>query len=747
MGTRATVGKPGVHAGFALTGSAATGRLHRGSRRYTMSVLFLLLLSSRPPTGLTAQAPSYPATRTDSVVDDYSGTRVPAPYRWLEDTGSADVRAWLDRQASVTRGYISSLGLRTRITQRMRTASTGPAIGMPKRGGDRVFYSRASGPQSPLVVLAKRDGDTHAVEILDGAARWPDGSRRVTIYRPSRDGRYLAYQTLDSLDGTYSFHVVDLTAGRDLPDAVNDVDRFSSVSWTLDGGGFVYDRPKSGAKAGQSTADDDAYYHVLGSPQSEDVFLYSQHDEPDRGVGGGVTASGRYLIMNVWRTTEPGNRLFYADLGDPLHPDMHAVLRPLLTSDDAQNIWLREVRDTLYVLTNRDAPNWKVIGVPLGRGPDPQARLVVPEGRDAMREASIVGDHLAILYQSDATSEIRLFTLDGRSAGRVDLPGVGTASALTGEKEAPELFYRFSSLLRPEGWYRYDLERDTNEPLVPEEHRDGWALDPERYETRAEFYASRDGTRIPILVTTRKGIELDGSHPTVLAAYGAVGFVMSTGAVPGAEAIPAWLDLGGVYAQAAVRGGGEYGEAWHRAGMQANKQNGIDDVIAAAEYLRDRGYTSAEHLAVVAFSAGALVAAGAVTQRPELFAAMYLRQGLVDPLRISRSPQGPTLVQELGSAQDPVAFRYLRAYAPLQHVRREVCYPAVLAETPDGDWRAAQSYELVARLQSAQSCARPILLFRGPGAEGSAGGLAGGAADAWAFLAAETGLEEHPLPE
>ncbi len=746
MGTRSAATTPGIHTGFAVPPSTAMDRRRRRWLRYIVLVASLLPLSLASSPGLNAQAPHYPATRADSLVDDYFGTRVLAPYRWLEDTASPEVRAWLGRQADVTRSYIASLGLRNRIAQRIRTVSPAPVIGMPKRGGDRFFYSRSSGPQSPLVVLAKRDGDADAVDLLDGAARWPDRSRRITIYRPSRDGRYLAYQTLDSVPGTYSFRVLDLASGRDLPDSVNDVDRFSSVSWTLDGGGFVYDRPKPGATAGPSTIDDDAYYHILGSPQGEDVFLYSQHDEPDRGVGGGITASGRYLIMNVWKTKEPGNRLYSAPLGEPLHPDMHAALRPLLTSDDAQHIWLREVRDTLYVLTNRDAPNGKVIGVPLGRGPDPQARVVVPQGPDAIREASIVGGHLAILYQRDATSEIRLFTLDGRPAGKVELPGVGTASTLAGEKETSELFYRFSSLLRPGAWYRYDLVRRTSERVVPPEDTHGWSLDPERYETREEFYQSRDGTPVPIFVTTRKGIELDGSHPTVLAAYGAVGFVMSTEVVPGAEAIPAWLDLGGVYAQAAVRGGGEYGEGWHRDGMRENKQNGIDDLVAAAEYLEERGYSSAEHLAVVAYSAGALVAAGAVMQRPELFAAMYLRQGLIDPLRVAQSPQGPLLVQELGSTEDQAAFRYLHAYAPLQQVREGVCYPSLLAETADGDWRAAQSYDLVARLQSAQFCERPILLYR-DSASGSAGDPASVAADAWAFLARETGLEAHPPPE
>lgn len=715
-----------------------TALRRQGHPRCTPTVMALVALSVGTPPGLTAQAPRYPATRTDTVVDDYFGTPVPAPYRWLEDTGSAEVRAWLDGQADVTGRYVTSLELRNRIEQRIRAVSPGPVIGMPKRGGDRVFYSRASGAQEPLVVLAQGDGDSEAVTVLDGPARSLDGTSRVTIYRPSRDGRYLAYQTLDSSTGTYAFHVRDLTSGRDLPDLVNDVNRFSSVSWTLDDRGFVYDRPKPGMKAGQSTVDDDAYYHVLGSAQSDDLLLYSRHDEPDRGVGGGITASGRYLIMNVWSTGTPVNRLYHADLGDPLHPDMHTALQPLPTSDDAQFIWLREVRDTLYILTDESAPNRRVIAVPLGGGPDSQPRVVVPEGPDRMLEASIVGGRLAILYMHDAASEIRLFTLEGRSAGEVELPDVGTASTLAGEKEAPELFYQFSSPVRPTAWYRYDVRRGTSEPFVPP--RAG-LLDPDLYETREEFYESGDGTRVPIFITARKGIERDGSHPTVLAVYGAVGFVMSTAAVPGAVAIPAWLEMGGIYAQAAVRGGGEYGEAWHRAGMRENKQNGVDDVLSAAEHLEERGYSSAEHLAVVAFSAGALVAVAAVTQRPELFAAVYLRQGVVDPLRVAEAPQGRTLVQELGSARDSTAFPYLYAYAPLAHIRPRVCYPSLLADVIDGDWRAGQSHELVARLQSAQSCDRPVLLYTEHATDRGAADPARVAGEAWAFLARETGLE------
>jgi len=706
-----------------------------------IATFVLCLLALDGPRGLAAQAVRYPATRTGTVVDDYFGTRVPAPYRWLADGGSAEVGEWLDAQAAVTASYMASLDLRAAIVERIRATATGRVIGMPKRGGDRLFYSDAAGPQAQWIIRARSDADPEPVIVLDGVARWPDGSRRITIYRPSRDGRYLSYQTLDSATGSYSFHVLDVATGRDLPDVVDNVDRYSSVSWTLDDGGFVYDRPKPGAKAGQFTADDDAYFHFLGRLQSEDIFLYSLHDQPERAIAGGITASGRYLIMNDRSTRRPVNRLQYADLGDPRNPDLHAPLQPLLSTDDSQNIWLREIRDTLYVLTDKDAPNRRVVGLPLGLGANPQPRVVVPEGPDPMLEASIVGGRLAILYLHDATSEIRLFTLDGRPAGNVNLPDVGTAGTLEGEKEAPELFYQFSSLTRPATWYRYDLERGTSEPFIPLENT---PLNPDRYETRLEFYQSADGTRVPIFITARKDIELDGSHPTVLAAYGAVGLNMSPSLVPGAEAIPAWLAAGGIYAQVGVRGGGEYGEKWHRDGMREKKQNGIDDFIAGARYLQHRGYTSAGHLAAVGVSAGALVTGAAITQRPELFAAAYLKQAVVDPLGIATMPQAERVVQEIGSARDSTAFPYLHAYAPLQHIRPGVCYPAVLADVPDNDWRAGQSRELVARLQTAQSCQHPVLLYRERSAAGTAIDPADQAADAWAFLARQTGLEADP---
>ncbi len=729
-------------------------RTPRRAGRSRLAAALLATSLAGAPSAVRGQAPRQPATRTDTTAEVYAGTRVPAPYRWLADTASTDVQAWLDAQNRLVRRNLDDSPLRARIAARLDALPAFENVGFPKRGGERVYYSVSQPGDSRAVVYAivpgggaraggARDAGTpragEPVPVIDATRRWPDDSTRLIGYRTSPAARLLVYQLHSQRTGENSFHLLDLGTGRDLPDTLHDVERASSYSWSRDGRGFVYDRPVPGGNAEPPSADNEAYYHVVGTPQSADRLVYAEHDRPEVYVGAGITASGRYLILNLWDTKRGVNRISYIDLGDPLHPDVGGAIRPLLTKEDGTYIWLREIDDELLIQTTKDAPNGRVVAVPFGQGADPRQRIVVPESKERLREASVVGGRVAALYDHDVASRIVVYSTAGEALDTVALPGIGTASLMTGSKDAAELFFRFSSPVRPAAWYRYDLDRRTLETVGPAPT----LLDTTRYETREEFATSADGTRVPIFISSRKDVPLDGSNRTALNAYGAFGTSVYPQFV--AEIVP-WLEMGGVYAQAAVRGGGDYGQAWHEAGMRERKRNAVDDVVAAAEHLVRRGYTDSTHLALMGVQAGGLLVGAAIERRPGLFAAAYVRSGLLDLLGYDRSAPGSGWTDEFGSARDSAALPWLRELSPLHNVRPGVCYPALLATVAERDPRsttASASYRFVARLQSAQACDRPVLLRTDEGTARVAGEpLPGGRpADAWGFLARETGPE------
>jgi prolyl oligopeptidase len=658
------------------------------------------------PLSAAAQALHYPDTRRDSVVDDYFGTKVPAPYRWFEDQNSPEVAAWVEAENAVTFAYLDTLPQRDALRERLTALWNYEKVGVPERVATRLFYRKNSGLQNQSVVYVQRDLRDTPRELIDPNVLSPDGSVALQGYAVSPDGRYLAYALSQGGSDWEELHVRALD-GRELPDTVRWV-KYSGISWTNDGKGFFYSRfpePPAGQMLTAKAEGQQVYYHVVGTAQRDDRLIYQRPDLPDWYVGGSVTEDGRYLFIGLNHGTESKNLLYYVDLKDPMHPDIGAPVKPLYTKDDAEYEPVGTVGHTLYLRTTLDAPRRRIVAVDLADPAPAHWRTVVPEGRDVIERALLVGGRLVVQYLADAKSQVRFYGFDGKPMGELELPGIGTIAGLSGRNDAPELFYGFTSFLYPTTVFHYDFA--TSKSTVFQ--RPHVAFDPSGYETRQVFYRSKDGTRVPMFITAKQGVKLDGMNPTVLYAYG--GFDISE--TPSFSPVTAaWLEMGGIYAVANLRGGGEYGEAWHHAGMLKNKQNVFDDFIAAAEYLVREKYTSSRKLAIHGYSNGGLLVGAVMTQRPDLFAVAYPGAGVMDMLRYDRFTAGIGWVPEYGSATDSTMFPYLYRYSPVQNVKPGTCYPATIVTTADHDDRVvpSHSYKFIARLQAAQACDRPVLI-------------------------------------
>ena len=674
-----------------------------GCRIVPLALATALLGSSLPA---AAQSLHYPTTRRDSVVDDYFGTKVPAPYRWFEDQSSAEVAAWVESENKVTFAYLDTLPQREAIRARLTTLWDYEKVGVPRREATQLFYSKNSGLQNQSVIYTQRTLHSPPRELLDPNTLSPDGSIALQSYSVSPDGRYMAYGLSQGGSDWEELHVRTLD-GQEQPDTVRWV-KYSGIDWTHDGKGFFYSRfpePPAGQVLTAKAEDQAVYYHVLGTRQSEDRLIYQRKDLPDWYVGGSVSEDGRYFFIGLNHGTDPKNLLYYVDLKDPAHPDLTAPVTPLYTKDDAEYSPIGNVGHTLYLQTTLDAPKRRIVAVDLSNPAPAHWRTVVPQGRDVIDNALLAGGRVVVQYLADAKSQVRFFTLAGKPAGILALPRIGTIAGLSGRNDTPELFYGFTSFLYPTTVFRYDFA--THKSTVFQ--RPHVAFDPSRYETRQVFYRSKDGTRVPMFITAKKGMARNGANPTVLYAYG--GFDISV--TPSFSPVTAvWLEMGGIYAVANLRGGGEYGEAWHRAGMLEHKQHVFDDFISAAEYLIRTKYTSPKKLAIHGYSNGGLLVGATMTQRPDLFAVAYPGAGVMDMLRYQKFTAGIGWVPEYGASDDSTMFPYLYKYSPVQNVKPGTCYPATIVTTADHDDRVvpSHSYKFIARLQAAQSCARPVLI-------------------------------------
>ncbi|HEY6360531.1 MAG TPA: prolyl oligopeptidase family serine peptidase [Vicinamibacterales bacterium] len=709
-------------------------------RHLTAIVLFALTASACGPTEPAGQRLTYPVAHKDDVVDDYGGTKVPDPYRWMEALDSKEVAEWVAASNAVTDPYLARLPLREHFNTRLTELWNYARVSVPVVKGEKLFYSRNTGLQRQSPVYVRTSVTAPPALVIDPNVISEDGSVSLSQWMPSPDAKLLAYGLSEGGADWNTLRVRDVTSGRDLPDEVRWM-RFSSISWTNDSKGFFYSRypePPKNKILEAALSGHALYYHRIGTPQSQDTLVYERKDLSTWVISGEVTEDGRYLLVAMFEGAENKNSLYYADLGRADAPTINTPVRPLMTVNDAEYWPIGNQGATLYLRSDKDAPNRKIIAVDL-RNPAAGAwRTIVPERKEAIENVAVIGGQIVAQYLVDVQSQLRLFGLDGAPKGEIALPGAGTVGAIRGREAAPHIWYSFSSPLMPATVYVLDpVSRKSEgfEVATP-------AVDTSLFETKARFATSADGTRVPFFLTARKNVALDGNNPTMLYGYG--GFSVST--LPTyRQDIPAWLERGGVWVTASMRGGAEYGEAWHQAGMLEKKQNVFDDFIAVAEQLIKDKYTSPGRLGIMGGSNGGLLVGAVMEQRPDLFAVALPAVGVMDMLRYDKFTGGALWTTEYGSASNPAQFPFLIKYSPVQNIKPGTCYPATLITTADHDDRVvpSHSFKFAAALQAAQGCPKPTLIrveVQGSHGYRPTDKLIAERADQWAFAAAQMGM-------
>jgi prolyl oligopeptidase len=657
---------------------------------------------------LLAQSSSigYPSARRADVFDDYFGTKVSDPYQWMEDLNSAELKRWVDAENALAFGYLNGLQQRDTLKARITELWNYPKVTPPRYEGGHWFYSRNTGLQRQSVIFMRETLDGPETVVLDPNSLSMDGSIALSAFVPAPDGRHFAYGQSQGGSDWSTYYVRQLGAGSDLPDVIRRV-RSLSVAWTKDGKGFFYGRypePRPGKALEDAVRDKKIYYHALGTPQSADLLIYERPEEPLLFIDVDVDETGRYVFFQTQRSISK-NELLVKDLVHPLAPTLNTPVRALYSGHTALYKPLGVVDGRLYLLTDSDAPNKKVVAVSIDR-PDPANwKTVVPETINAIDAAHLVAGRIAVNALADVVCEVRFHNLDGTPAGRITTPGLGSVTGPFGRFARSEVFYTFTSTLYPVTVFRFNITSGISTPF----EAPTMTFEPTLYVTERVFAASKDGTRVPVFITHRKGLKKDGASPTML--YGFGGFGISEVPRFRPEVI-AFLEHGGVYATATIRGGGEYGQPWHEAGMFEKKQNVFDDFIAAAEYLVHEKYGSPQTLGIMGGSNGGLLVGAVMEQRPALFAVALPAVAVMDMLRFQRFTGGAVGTTEYGSAENANDFGYLYKYSPLHNVTPGACYPATLITTADHDDRVvpSHSFKFAATLQAAQGCDKPVLI-------------------------------------
>ena len=683
----------------------------------------------------------YPATQKGLVSDTYFGTRVADPYRWLEDQNSKDVAKWVTAENKVTTDYLATIPLRNTFRDELTKLANVPRVSVPFRVAGKLYFSKNSGLQNQAPVFETTTLDGAPRLLIDPNKISADGSTELSGFSTSPDGKYLAYNLSVGGSDWNEVHFKRLADAVDIADTVHWM-KYSGIAWTKDGRGFFYTRyptPKKDSILTAQAINGKIYYHTIGASDSKDRLIYARADKPDWYLGANTTEDGRFLFITMHHGTEPNNLLYLADLKDGMHPDLSAKIVPLYTGNDAEYVPLGNVGDRIVLQTTAAAPKRKIVSFAFADTARTHWKVVVAEGKDVLETSTLAGDRIVTQTLEDVKSRLRMVNLDGTAAGDVALPGIGTVAGLSSRADTPELFYAFTSFLNPTAVYRFDFKTGASTSFQASKVPFNAAL----YETKQVFYTSKDGTKVPMFITARKGLVLDGTHPTVLEAYG--GFNISNTPLFSTN-VAVWLEHGGVYVMANIRGGGEYGDAWHRAGMMDKKQNVFDDFIGAAEYLIKQKYTSPAHLAIHGYSNGGLLIGAVMEQRPDLFAVAYPGAGVMDMLRYDKFSAGIGWVPEYGSSNNEAQFKNIFRFSPVHNVKSGTCYPATIVTTADHDDRVVpgHSYKFAAAVQAAQGCNKPVVIRvetnTSHGYMPTDKRIAQ-AADVWAFTAQGTGMK------
>jgi prolyl oligopeptidase len=695
------------------------------------TIVFFLPLLTLLSAAQTSSAPIvYPQARRGDQVDDYHGTKVADPYRWLEDTDSAETHAWVEAENKITFPYLEQLPYRQAIHDRLTKLWNYERFTTPSQHGGRYFFQHNTGLQQQNVLLVAESLNAEPRVLLDPNTLSADGTVALAGTAISDDGKLMAYGLATSGSDWNEWRVRDIDTGKDLSDDLKWV-KFSGASWTKDNKGIFYsryDEPK-GAALRDTNYFQKLYYHRIGTAQSEDKLIYERPDVKEMMFGGSVTDDGNYLVIYVVKDTSSKNCLYYKDLTQPDSP----VVK-LIDDFEAQYLVVDNDGPTFWIHTDLDAPRGRLIAIDTRHPERANWKTVVAQGVDKLEFANLVDNVFLLGYLKDAHTEVRVHDLSGKLLRTVDLPGIGTAGGFGGKRKDKETFYAYTSFISPTTVYRYDPEAGKSsifrQPKVD--------FDASRFETKQVFYTSKDGTRIPMFLTYKKGITLDGQNPTLLYAYGGFDISLTPNfSVPNVV----WLEMGGIYAQPNLRGGGEYGEEWHQAGMKSKKQNVFDDFIAAAEWLIANKYTSTPKLAVRGGSNGGLLIGAVVTQRPDLFGAALPEVGVMDMLRFHKFTIGWSWTSDYGSSDNADDFKTLYAYSPLHNLKPGTKYPPTLIATSDHDDRVVpgHSFKFAATMQADQAGPAPILIRietkAGHGAGKSITKLIDETSDTWSFLA------------
>lgn len=643
----------------------------------------------------------YPEARRDTVVDLYHDTEVADPYRWLEEAESAETQAWVAKQNELTEGFLKGIPARARIASRLTELMDYPRYSSPSKDGQRYFFWKNDGLQDQSVLYVQATLEAQPQVVLNPNALSTDGTVAVGATAVSWDGKLLAYGLSRSGSDEQEVKVRDIDTGRVYEEALNWC-RFTTIAWNHDGSGFFYSRfPDPNTVAPEDRMNyNRLYWHALGSPQSRDALVYERPDNKELGFAPAVTEDGEYLIVSVYHGTDPRNRIYYRRLGT------NGPFVKLLDEADARYDFLGNQGSTFYIMTDRDAPRRRVVAINIEQPAPEKWKTVIPEGPDLIDYAALIGGRLVVTYMHDVHHRLKIHQLDDQYVRDIPLPGLGTVSGLSGKQDDREMFFTFTSFLYPRTSFRYDIR--SNELSVLREPKIDF--DTSRYETKQVFCTSRDGTRVPMFLTHRKGLRRHGRHPTLLYGYG--GFNINIKPRFSSSTL-AWLEAGGIYAQANMRGGSEYGEQWHQAGMLDRKQNVFDDFIAAAEWLITNKYTRPEKLAIRGGSNGGLLVAACMLQRPELYGAVICQVPVIDMLRYHKFTVGRYWIPEYGNAEaSKKEFDFLYAYSPLHNVKTDLTYPPILVTSADTDDRVvpAHAKKFAATLQDKASGANPILL-------------------------------------